>query len=256
MRTKWINSLVSKELIVRFTGTVFAVLVANLLTIALLSGAYYYLQSDHGQMMLYEMGLHSLLIPALRTPGTNIDEQVSQDGFTQRRLSDMKPMTVTPRSAPSTTQTPFANMASQPSSDRKRNLSAIRSSLEMCRFWNAEYRKDGSSQSKQYRDAACTRYERFSGRDSSNVVNLASSSSVTSNPSYQERLERRERQLEEQRKAEEKAKHESYCQGLREEIDHYDSLLRHGGSGYKVARWRTERREVSLEYSRKCLLGQ
>jgi hypothetical protein len=107
----------------------------------------------------------------------------------------------------------------------------------------------------QYRDAACTRYERFSGRDSSNVVNLASPSSVSSEPSYQERQERRKRQLEEQRRAEEKAEHEKYCEGLSEEIDHYDSLLRRGGSGYYVARLRRERREVSLEYSRKCLLG-
>ena len=240
----------------RFTGTVLAVLFANLLTIALLSGAYYYLQSDHGQMMLYEMGLHSLVIPALGSSGSNIDEQVFQNGFTQQRLSDMKPMTVNPRSSTSTSQSSPSNRVSQASQERKPNLSAIRSSLEMCRFWNAEYRKDGSSQSKQYRDAACTRYERFSGRDSSNVVNLASSSSVSSIPSYQEREERRKRRLEEQRKAEEKAEHEEYCQGLSEEIDHYDSLLRRGGSGYYVARWRRERREVSLEYSRKCLLGQ
>ncbi|GEM_PF-1105070 len=240
----------------RFTGTVFAVLVANLLTIALLSGAYYYLQSDQGQMMLYEMGLHSLFIPVLGSPVSNVQDQVFQDSYTQKRLSDMKPMTVTPRSTTSTSQASSSNKSLQPSQERKRNLSAIRSSLEMCRFWNAEYRKDGSSQSKQFRDAACTRYERFSGRDSSNVVNLASSSSVSSNPSYQERQERRKRKLEEQRKAEEKAEHGEYCQGLREEIDHYDSLLRRGGSGYYVARWRRERREVSLEYSRKCLLGQ
>lgn len=240
----------------RFTGTVFAVLVANLLTIALLSGAYYYLQSDHGQMMLYDMGLHSLFTPVLGSPGSNIQEQVSQDSFTQKRLSDMKPMTVTPRSTTSIPQASSSNRASQPSKERERHLSAIRSSLEMCRFWNAEYRKDGSSQSKQYRDAACARYERFSGRDSSNVVNLASSSSVSSKSTYQEQQERRQRQLEERRKAEEKAQHEKYCQGLRENIEHYDSLLRHGGSGYEVARWRTERREVSLEYSRKCLLGQ
>ncbi len=240
----------------RFTGTVLAVLFANLLTIALLAGAYYYLKSDHGQMMLFEMGLHSLFIPVLGSPRNNVKEQVSQDSFTQRRLSDMRPMTVTPRSATSTSQASPKNRASQPSSERKRNLSAIRSSLEMCRFWNAEYRKDGSSQSKQYRDAACARYERFSGRDSRDVVNLASSSSVSSNSSYQEQQERRRRQLEEQRRAEEKAEHEEYCQGLREEIDHYDSLLRRGGSGYYVARLRRERREVSLEYSRKCLLGQ
>lgn len=240
----------------RFTGMVLAVLVANVLTIALLAGAYYYLKSEHGQMMLYEIGLHSLFIPALVSPGSNIDEQVSLGDFTQRTHPDMKPMAVTPRSAPSTSQAPTTNMDSQPSSERKRNLSAIRSSLDMCRFWNAEYGKDGSSQSKQYRDAACARYERFSGRDSSNAVNLASSSSVSSNPSYQERQERRKRQLEEQRKAEEKAEHEKYCQGLSEEIDHYDSLLRRGGSGYYVARWRRERRDVSLEYSRKCLLGQ
>jgi len=39
----------------RFTGTVLAVLVANILTIAVLTGAYVYLRSDHGQELLYEL---------------------------------------------------------------------------------------------------------------------------------------------------------------------------------------------------------
>ena len=46
----------------RFTGTVLAVLLANILTIALLTGAYVYLRSDHGQMLLYELGLHSIYL--------------------------------------------------------------------------------------------------------------------------------------------------------------------------------------------------
>ncbi|MEH6562447.1 MAG: hypothetical protein V7713_13550, partial [Marinobacter sp.] len=44
----------------RFTGTVLAVLVANILTIAVLTGAYVYLRSDHGQELLYELGLHTV----------------------------------------------------------------------------------------------------------------------------------------------------------------------------------------------------
>lgn len=59
----------------RFKGTVLAVLAANLLTIGLLAGAYLYLKSDNGQMVLYEMGLHSFFMASLvsttRCPASN-----------------------------------------------------------------------------------------------------------------------------------------------------------------------------------------
>jgi len=242
----------------RFTGTVLAVLVANLLTIGLLAGAYFYLKSDHGQMMLYEMGMHSFFIASIVNPGNGSERETALNGFAQPRLSHMQPMTVTPGS--SSTRSPQSTRSSgtttQSSSDRQRNHSAIRSSLKMCRFWNAEYRKEGSPQSKTHRDAACNRYERFSGRDSDNVVNLANSSLARSQTSFREQQEIRDREREEERKAKEKREHELYCKRLSDRVDHYDSLLRRGGSAHYVNRLRRERRELSLEYSRKCLLGQ
>lgn len=242
----------------RFTGIVLAVLVANLLTIGLLAGGYFYLKSDHGQMMLYEIGLQSFFIASIATPGNRTEREARSKSFAQPRLSDMLPMTVTPGS--SSTRSPQSTRSSgttiQLSSDRQRNHSAIRSSLKMCHFWNAEYRKDRSPQSKTHRDAACKRYEHFSGRDSDNVVNLASSSSAPSQTSYREQQEIRDREREEERRAKEKREHELYCERLSDRVDQYDSLLRRGGSAHYVNRLRRERREVSLEYSRKCLLGQ
>ena len=237
----------------RFTGTVLAVLIANLLTTCILAGAYFYLKSDHGQMMLYEMGLQSFFMASFVSPVTNSESDASPEWFSQPRIADMQPMAVTPRS--SSTTAPQAKPSDSPN-ERKRNLSAIQSSLEMCRFWNAEYHKDGAQQNKQYRDAACARYERFSGRDSSNVVNLAGSSSVSTQRTYQNQQGIKDRHREERRKTEEKRDHEQYCERLSERVDHYDSLLRRGGSAHYVNRLRRERREESLEYSRKCLLGQ
>ncbi len=243
----------SKELILRFTGTVLAVLVANLLTICLLASAYFYLKSDHGQMMLYKMGLHSFFMASLVSPRSSSEPTGPSEGFPQPRLSNMQPMTVTPRS--SSTKAP-RSLPSDSSTERERNLSAIRSSLEMCRFWNAEYRKDGAQQSKQYRDAACARYERFSGQDSTNVLSIAGSSSTSAQTTYREQQAIRDRQSQERLKAEEEREHEEYCGRLSERVDHYDSLLRRGGSAQYVSRFRRERRELSLEYSRKCLLEQ
>jgi len=237
----------------RFTGTVLAVLVANLLTLFLLAGAYFYFKSDHGQMMLYEMGLHSLFVAPLVSPRSSSEPATPSKGVPQSRLSDIQPMTVTPRS--SNTKAPRSR-PSNSSPERERNLSAIRSSLEMCRFWNAEYRKDGTKQSKQYRDAACARYERFSGQDSSDVLNIAGSSSTSAQTTYRKQQAIRDRQREERLKAEEEKEHEEYCGRLSERIDHYDSLLRRGGSAQYMNRLKRERRELSLEYSRKCLLRQ
>jgi flagellar biosynthesis protein FliP len=34
----------------------------------------------------------------------------------------------------------------------------IRTNRQMCEFWTEEFRKDGSEQSRKYRDSACSRY--------------------------------------------------------------------------------------------------
>lgn len=238
----------------KFTGTVLAVLVANILTIALLTGAYSYLRSDHGQILLYELGLHSIYVGLAASADEPMIGGNSSSSFVQPRISDMKPMKVEPRrsSQPQVSSSPSPGASS--TSSVHKNQSAINSSLKMCRFWNAEYKKDGSSQSKAYRNSACKRYERLSGRDSSNIVAFASSQ--PSKPTYQEQRQREERERQARSEAKEKREHELYCDRVRDHIDHYDSLLRAGGKAHYVNRLRGERREISQEYSRICLLGR
>ena len=240
----------------RFTGVVLAVLVANIVTIGLVFGAYAFLKSDQGQILLYDLGLQSLFLTSV---GSNVKEanykQPKQE-FTQPRLLDMQPMSVTPgpsRSAPSASPT-----REKPEAKPEAVISqaAIRSSLKMCRFWSAEYKKDRSSQSKAYRDQACKRYERFSGQDSTKLVSLAGAATQTSRASYENRRAREERERMARHEAAEQRKNDEYCERIRKRISHYDSLLRAGGSAHYMNRLRNERREVSLEYSRKCLLGQ
>lgn len=243
-----------KELVLKFTGTVLAVLVANILTIALLAGAYVYLRSDHGQMLLYELGLHSIHFSFAASAYDPEIEGASSGSLVQPRASDMKPMRVEPRQP---NQPQVSSSASKgggtPASVRK-NQSAINTSLNTCRFWSAQYKKDGASQSKAYRNAACKRYERLSGQDSSNVVVRAGTQTVT--PVYQEQRQLEERQRQQEREAEEKREHELYCDRLRDRVDHYDSLLRAGGKAHYMNRLRGERRDISQEHSRKCLLGR
>lgn len=226
-------------------------LLANIITLALLAGAYIYLKSDHGQMLLYELGLQSAFFSL--TSSQAIVEVESSDSFDQPRISDMKPMRVDPsqnRHSQATSSPPEGTTAS---SSPKRNQSAIDSSLKMCRFWNTRFKEDGSSQSKAYRTNACNRYERLSGRDINNVMALASSQR---SPSYQEQRDRQEKARQAKLQAEEQQELERYCERVRQRIDHYDALLRAGGSAHYVNRVRAERKEISLKYSRKCLLGQ
>lgn len=237
----------------RFTGTVIAVFVANLLTFALIAGVYVYLNSEHGQKLSHELGLRPLLSSLSGADQQADGAGTSSERFVQPRHSDMQPMRVTPR------QTNQSQLAHSPprkteTSSPERNQSVINSSLKICRFWNAEFTKDRSSKSKSFRDLACKRYERLSGLDSRKVVNM--SRTQPTKPNYQERREQEEREMEAKQLAREQRNHEQYCEGLRERIDHYDSLLRRGGKAHYVNRLRGERRELSLEYSRKCMLGQ
>lgn len=231
----------------KFTGTVFAVLAANFLTIAFAVGALAFLKSDQGQELLREFGLQSFFLSATAP--------LSSDSFRQPRLSDMQPMTVEPRPAiqPQLSPSSPPRLTSPPSNGGS-SESAIKSSLKMCRFWNAEYLEDRSAKSRAYRTLACNRYERLSGEGSRNTANLAESKPTRS--SYEEKLQRAEKQREERRIAQEKRQHEAYCENLRDRIEHYNSLMRAGGSAGYLNRLRGERREVSLEYSRTCLLGQ
>ncbi len=240
----------------RFTGTVLAVLIANLLTICLLAGAYLYLKSDHGQMFLYDIGLHSYFLSTIALKSDASSFGGPEEGFSQPGVSDMKPMMVAP-SPGITQQPPVTSSAATGNRDtEKRNQSAIRSSLEMCRFWNTEYQKDASSQRKTYRDAACRRYERFSGMDSEQVMNIATSPAASRQRASRDQQDQLEAERKERRLAIEKRAHEQYCQSLSDRIDHYDSLLRAGGKAQYMNELKQGRRELSIEYSRKCLLGQ
>jgi hypothetical protein len=234
------------ELSLKFTGTVFAVLIANFLTIAFAVGALAFFKSDQGGKLLRESGFQAFFLSA--TPS------LTSNSFRQPRLSDMQPMTLKPRPAAkplSSTSSPRMT-ASSPSNGASE--AAIKSSLKMCRFWNEEYREDRSAKSRAYRTLACNRYERFSGETSRSIANLAESKPTRS--TYEEKLQRAEKQKEKKRIAQENRQHKAYCENLRDRIGHYDSRMRAGGSSDYLNRLRGERREVSLEYSRRCLLGQ
>ena len=42
--------------------------------------------------------------------------------------------------------------------EERTDPSVIRTNRQMCEFWTEEFKKDGSEQSRKYRDAACSRY--------------------------------------------------------------------------------------------------
>ncbi|MHA7926198.1 MAG: hypothetical protein ACX936_13415 [Marinobacter sp.] len=240
----------------KFTGVFFAVLCANFFTLVLITGAYFYLNSNHGQMLLDEMGLHSFFVSAIAFNSEIFGSEKPSEGFQQPSISDMKLMIVPP--LPAMTQRPAAGEPPDNlNSDReRRNHSAIKSSLEMCRFWNAEYQKDGAPQSKTYRDAACRRYEQFSGMDSDEVVDIVTSPAAARQRAYLQQQTSLEKERKERQLAIKKRAHKQYCQSLSDRIDHYDDLLRAGGKARYMNELQQGRRELSMEYSRKCLLGK
>ncbi|MDV2080491.1 hypothetical protein [Marinobacter xestospongiae] len=139
--------------------------------------------------------------------------------------------------------------------NRRNTLSsAARSSREMCRFWHAEFIKNRSEQSRIYRESACKRYERLSGRSRSTIVGNVNRQLDRVDQEREQVLARRREQREDRQR--EQAELQAKCDRYNRRIDVLDAKLR---SGYTVSqgnRWRAERREVSQKYSRECILGR
>lgn len=219
----------------RFFSVVFAVFLGNLATLLFLGIAFALLISDQGQAFMHSLGYDI-------SPLASVYYQHRTDKREQPGISQMKPMTVV-RQAPTQTQ----NSVKQPKrSNGKADPSVVKSTLEVCKFWNEEYRKDGSKFSLSHRDSACNRYEKLTGRDIERVVNLAQKPYRT--VSQEKTRDRRSQEI-----AEQLSEHEIYCGKLKEKIKYYDSKLRAGGDGDYMNRWKGKRREVSKEYSSKCL---
>jgi len=227
----------------RFFAVVSAVFLGNLITLAILGIAFALLISDQGQAFMRSLGYDV-------SPLASVYYQHRIDKKGQPGISQMKPMTVVrqaPVNMPAQNQDPVKQpKRSSGSTNGGADPTVVKSTLEVCKFWNEEYRKDGSKTSLSHRNSACNRYEKLTGRDIERVIKLAEKPYKT--VSQKSGRERRSQEI-----AEQKREHEVYCGNLKEKIDHYDSRLRAGGDGDYMNYWRGKRREVSKEYSWKCL---
>ncbi|WP_418500034.1 hypothetical protein [Flagellimonas sp.] len=222
----------------RFLGRVAAVFVANLITLAFIAIAFAMLISDQGQSFMRHLGYDI-------SPLVSAYHQSRIQEWKDPRVGRITPTEITPKinqSAPAKSKPTLKAVNQTP--DRH----AVQTSLNTCRFWNDEYRKDGSDRSRGFRDAACNRYESLSGNDIGSVLALAkapqrktTSQQISSNRTPQK--SRNDRQ------------HEANCERLKEKIEYYDAKLRSGGDGNYMKYWRGERRKVSNKYAWECLRG-
>lgn len=220
----------------RFLGIVAAVCVANLITLVFIAIAFALLISDQGQAFMRDLGYDlSPLVSAYHQSQIKewSDPRVRRMTSIEITPPPKEPEPVQPKPAPKTT-------------DSKPDRHAIQTTLNTCRFWNNEYRKDGTDRSKGFRDAACSRYERLSGNDANRVVSLATA------PQRQTTTQQTNTRQSQQANNEDR-QHEAYCKRLQEKIDYYDAKLRSGGDGSYMTYWRGERRKVSNKYSWECL---
>ena len=221
----------------RFFSVVFAVFLGNLVTLLFLGIAFALLISDQGQAFMHSLGYDI-------SPLASVYYQRRTDNREQPGISQMKPMTVVQQAATQTQKS--VKQPKRTNGNGGADPSVVKSTLDVCKFWNEEYRKDGSKFSLSHRDSACNRYEKLTGRDIERVINLAQKPYITG--SQDKSRERRSQEI-----AEQKREHEVYCGNLKEKIEYYDSKLRAGGDGDYMTYWRGKRREVSKEYSWKCL---
>jgi len=198
----------------RFLGIVSAVVVANLITLVLIAIAFALLVSNQGQAFMRQLGYDiSPLISAYHQ--TRVKE------WKDPRLARMTSIEITPQpKAPE----PVQPKPAPRNTGQKASHQAIQTTLSSCRFWNNEYRKDGTDSSKAYRDAACGRYERLSGNDVNNVVVIAKAPQRQATTQQISNLQSRQSSTEDHQR-------ENYCDRLREKVDYYDAKLRAGGDG-------------------------
>lgn len=222
----------------RFLGIVAAVFVANLITLVFIAIAFALLISDQGQAFMRHLGYDiSPLVSAYHQ--TRIKE------WNDPRVRRLTSIEITP---PPKEPEPVQPKPASKTKDNKPDRHAIQTTLNTCRFWNNEYRKDGTDRSKGFRDAACSRYERLSGNDVNRVLSLATA------PQRQATTQQSNTRQSQPATSDDR-QHEAYCKRLQEKIDYYDAKLRAGGDGSYMTYWRGERRKVSNKYSWECLRG-
>ncbi|WP_165857012.1 hypothetical protein [Marinobacter sp. JSM 1782161] len=223
-----------------FWKTLFAVVLGNLLTVVIATG----------------LAL-AFLTPAVRSIETALGIQLPAVDITVGTVSEDLSSNVATRTAQPSYSRPADQIrapgqAQEPSNDSEENAGAIRSSAQMCRFWNKEYATDRTIKSKKFREQACSRYERLSGRSRTTVINF-SSTSTTRNDQSEVLIARRAEAAREKREAEAL---ERRCEQLNQRLDYIQDRLR---SGYTVSegnRLRADRRELSQEYASTCLRGR
>lgn len=222
----------------RFLGRVAAVFVANMITLVFIAIVVAMLISDQGQAFMRHLGYDI-------SPLVSAYHQSRIQEWKGPRAGRMTPIEITPN----TNQSALAKSKPAPKIvDKTPDRHAIQTTLNTCRFWNDEYRKDGTDRSRGFRDAACSRYESLSGNDIGTILSLArapqrktTSQKISSNRTSQKNSNDRQR--------------EANCERLKEEIEYYDAKLRAGGDGSYMTYWRGERRKVSNKYSWECLRG-
>lgn len=217
-----------------------AVLVGNFITLVVLLLFFAFLISGSGQAFMRSLGYD--ITPLVSAYHSIRIIEWQRSSYTDTPAASQAVVTTAPlKPSVSPPAKPLRQVVTSSSSPAVREDSAIKSSLQSCRFWNDQYRKDGSFTSKKHRDAACRRYEELSGRDVGSVVTLYSkprqmlSSRQSTNTREEQKRER-----------------EKYCKELRDSIDECDSMLRAGGDGEYMTYWRRQRREVSNAYYREC----
>ncbi|MEQ5836677.1 hypothetical protein [Marinobacter sp. NFXS9] len=223
-----------------FWKTLIAVVTGNLLTVAIVTGLAF-----------------TFFTPAVRSIETALGIQLPTVDITFGTPSqDLNNAVVTHTVRPSysrpVNQIQAPRQAQKPQSDPEENAGAIRSSAQMCRFWNKEYATDRTNKNKKFREQACSRYERLSGRSRTTLI---SSASVPSTPNRQSDLlaARRADAARKNREAEALSRR---CEHMNQRLDYIQDKLRAGYTVGEGNRLRAERRKLSQEYASTCLRGR
>lgn len=224
-----------------FFKTLAAVVIGNLLTVAIVAGA---------SLALFGPGLQALETRfGIAIP--EVDIAFGEDLYTDQTSAPSRHPAATPppiASQPSARLPQSGAAPTEPESDS----GAIKSSAQMCRLWNGEYAKDRSTRSRDYRDQACRRFERLSGQSRTSIINAVSRPSAQQHANTILAQRRAEREAEQRERAVLDAK----CERIDQRMDVIQAQLRAGYSVSEGNRLREERRKLSRQYSNECLLGR
>lgn len=220
-----------------FWKTLAAVVIGNILTLALVAG----------------LGL-ALFAPGIRAIETALGVRLPTLDITfGDDLPITRPQVVTNIVKPA--YTPPTNQNRTPrisSTEPKRDASAIRSSAQMCKFWNKAYAEDQTTKSKKFREQACSRYEQLSGKSRTTIISPV----YVSRPDNEKTIALADRRAEVAREKREAEALERQCERMSKRFDYIQSRLRAGYTVSEGNRLRDEKRELSRDYAWSCLREQ